>query len=189
MRRINLLPWREARRRERQRRFLLAAGGSALVALVLVLGAYLQVAAWRDAQQNRNAYLRQQISAVETRMQAISRLRERKADVLARMNVIERLQRRRAEAVRMFNAVARAVPTGVYLRRLTETVDGLEVEGVARSNASVSELMRRLAGNPGMANPRLDVIERRRGGSGPVRHFTLTVERPAPAGGDAEEGA
>ena len=68
MARINLLPWREQRREERKKRFQLALLGVLLSAVALVVGADRYLNAALSAQQARNAFVREQIVLLDTRI-------------------------------------------------------------------------------------------------------------------------
>ena len=68
MARINLLPWREAERKRRQREFASAALAALAVAGLLALGVHLQMEAFIAGQQARNQYLQAQIAAVGPRV-------------------------------------------------------------------------------------------------------------------------
>ena len=57
MARINLLPWRAERRRQRQKEFMAMVGASALGAVVLSFLIYMFYNAQIDGQTDRNAYL------------------------------------------------------------------------------------------------------------------------------------
>jgi type IV pilus assembly protein PilN len=57
MARINLLPWREAARKERQKEFGMMVLAGALVSAFVVFGIHLLIQSQIEAQNQRNAYL------------------------------------------------------------------------------------------------------------------------------------
>lgn len=78
MARINLLPWREQLREERKQRFLVTLAGVLIVAggIVFLADQYLNAAI---AQQNaRNEFIRNEISALDSRIKEISELKTRR---------------------------------------------------------------------------------------------------------------
>src|SRR5690606_25429698 len=97
MARINLLPWRPARRKQRQKEFgvMLAFAALAGLALWFVVNTYYgnQI----DGQNERNAYLQEQIKQVDTKIKEIDELDKQKARLLARKEVIEQLQANRSQ--------------------------------------------------------------------------------------------
>src|SRR5690554_2681117 len=115
MARINLLPWRETQRQERQRNFLVALVGTALLAALLVfLGSHL-VERQISGQDARNRYLKAEIAKLDRDIATIEQLEQTRDNLLARKNVIERLQENRSMMVHLFNHLARTVPEGVRL--------------------------------------------------------------------------
>lgn len=65
MARINLLPWREAERKERQKEFGLMVLAGALLSAFVVFGIHLLIQSQIEAQNQRNAYLQREIDAVK----------------------------------------------------------------------------------------------------------------------------
>lgn len=156
---INLLPWREELRAERQRQFIVASvGAMILMGLVIVL-VHIDASNMIDNQNARNAYLDKTIKEVEKQIEEIRTLKEDKAALLARMDVIQKLQSSRPEIVHLFEEISKATPKGVYLLNTSRKANMLSIEGVADSNDSVSAFMRQLNDSPWMTNPRLDIID------------------------------
>lgn len=110
MARINLLPWREQRREERKKRFQLVLLGVLLSAVALVVGADRYLNAALSAQQARNAFVREQIVLLDTRIAEIRDLRERRTQLLERMKIIQDLQGNRPIIARIFDQLVRTLP-------------------------------------------------------------------------------
>lgn len=156
---INLLPWREALRKERQQKFLTALGG-AVGAMALVMGAvHLQVAAMVELQNNRNGYMQSQIERVEKQIKEIEKLEAEKQRLLKKMNVIQQLQQGRPQIVHVFDEIVRTLPDGVYLTSIKQNGAAVDLQGFAQSNARISAYMRNLDASAWFANPKLSVIE------------------------------
>ncbi|MDP1708976.1 MAG: PilN domain-containing protein [Gammaproteobacteria bacterium] len=156
---INLLPWREARRKEREREFGAIAGGAALLAAVVVLYAHVQIGNMAESQQARNAVLTHEIAELDKAIAEIKTLEAEKSDLLARMDVIQDLQLSRPEVVHLFSELATTLPEGVYYTAIKREGEGITVGGIAQSNARVSTLMRNMESSPWLEKPALDVIE------------------------------
>lgn len=177
MARINLLPWREALRKRRQRDFAIAAATAlALTAFAGVL-VHLQIEAWILAQQSRNQFLTDQIRQLDLQIKEIQGLEQTKANLLARMGVIQELQESRPEAVRLFDELVTAIPEGVFLTKVEQTGRSIVVEGRAQSNARVSAFMRNVEGSAWIGSPRLLLIENKdKTGTG-LSHFRLSFNQ------------
>lgn len=167
MAKINLLPWREELRKRKQQEFAFMSGGAAVIAGLVVLLAHLHVDGMIKDQQERNAFLEKEIEILDQRIGRIKELEKLKADLLARMNVIQELQRSRPESVHLMDEVVRTLPDGVYLSKFAQRGKGLLMNGVAQSNARVSDYMRNIDSSDWLSDPKLDQIrtteeERRR---------------------------
>lgn len=158
---INLLPWREEQRREQQRQFLTVLGLSAVLMGLIILVVHLRIAGMIDHQESRNRFLQSEISKVEKQIKEINKLEEDKQRLLARMEVIQELQRNRPEVVHLFDEIARIIPDGIHLDSLKQSGDQLVLNGVAQSNARVSAFMRNIEGSDWLADPRLEIIEKK----------------------------
>jgi type IV pilus assembly protein PilN len=187
MPRINLLPWREAQRKERKLAFLVALGVAALAAGVTAFAAYLMYGSMIEAQQRRNNSLRAAIRTLDHEIEEINSLESAKQKFIARMEIIEKLQRSRPEIVHVFDEIVRTLPEGVYLTAVKQNGMRLKFEGIAQSSTRVSSFMRNLDGSQWLRNPELEVVQTAKG-SGPGSSFTLTADQVTTAGPDNEGG-
>ena len=95
MARINLLPWRAERRKQRQKEFLAMLAVSGVLALVL---SFLIISYYNgqiSGQNERIGFLQTQIATVDAQIKEIEALDEKKSKLLARKEVIEQLQANR----------------------------------------------------------------------------------------------
>jgi type IV pilus assembly protein PilN len=191
MPRINLLPWRDAQRKERKLAFLVALGVAAIAAIVSTFAVYLMFDSMISAQERRNTLLRAQIKQLDKQIEEINNLESEKQKFIARMEIIEKLQRSRPEIVHVFDTIVKTLPDGVYLTGVQQVGSGsvrrLKFEGVAQSSTRVSTFMRNLDASQWLRNPELEVVQTSKG---PGSSFTLTAdEAPAADAGDNGGGA
>ena len=190
MARINLLPWREERRKARQKEFGVML---ALAALAGVLVAFLVFSFYKgqiSGQNARNEYLRGEITKVDEQIKEIDALDQKKSKLLARKEVIEELQSNRSQMVHLFDSLVRTIPEGVALTAIKQEGEILTLSGRSQSNARVSTYMRNLESSGWMTNPDLNVIEAKEGNPGLPYEFTLKVKLANPnAPKDGEENA
>jgi type IV pilus assembly protein PilN len=192
MPRINLLPWRDAQRKERKLAFLVALGVAALAAGVTAFAAFLLYGSMIEGQQRRNNELRLAIKTLDKEIEEINSLESAKQKFIARMEIIEKLQRSRPEIVHVFDEIVRTLPEGVYLTSVKQNGTKLKFEGIAQSSTRVSSFMRNLDGSQWLRNPGLEVVQTTKG-SGPGSSFTLTADQvtaaaPENPGGKAAKG-
>jgi type IV pilus assembly protein PilN len=141
---INLLPWREAQRRERNRATLAICIAMWIAAGLVVLAGKLIMDARISNQETRNAYLESEINALSKVIKEIEDLKNKRDALLARMQVIQNLQQNRSQIVHMFDDLVTKLPKGVYYNRIAKTNNRLDIDGYAQSNERVSALMRNL---------------------------------------------
>lgn len=179
MTRINLLPWREMRRKELQRQFVTAAVVAVIAMGLVVLAGHLLVGGQINAQQARNNFLKNEIAQVDKKIAEIKELESEKSSLLARMNIIQKLQSRRPEIVHLFYELMRNVPSGIYLTSVEQKGSELIINGIAQSNARISALMRNLELTEIMEAPRLEVIKASKSDKESERtsQFTLHVKQ------------
>ena len=156
--RINLLPWRDMKRREQDRQLLTMAASAWILMGVVVFYAHVHVSALIDNQSKRNEFLNQEIAKVDQEIKDIAELKKKRADLIARMNVIYQLQGDRTQVVHLFDELARKLPDGVYFTGLKHSGTTIALQGLAQSNARVSALMRNLASSDWFADPELEVV-------------------------------
>ncbi|MFC5570104.1 PilN domain-containing protein [Lysobacter yangpyeongensis] len=188
MARINLLPWRAERRKQRQKEFSILLGLSAMGAVLL---SFLMVGYYKaqiSGQNERNQYLTDQIALVQKQIDEIKLLDEKKAKLLARKEIIEKLQANRSQMVHLFDSLVRTIPDGVILTSIKQDEDTLTLEGRAQSNARVSTYMRNLEGSGWMTKPDLSIIEAKGEDKALPNQFKLSVKLANPNAPKDEDG-
>ena len=188
MARINLLPWRAERRKQRQKEFTILLAMSALGAVLL---SFLMVGYYKaqiSGQNERNQYLTDQIAQVQKQIDEIKLLDEKKSKLLARKEIIEKLQANRSQMVHLFDSLVRTIPDGVILTSIKQDEETLTLEGRAQSNARVSTYMRNLEGSGWMTRPDLSIIEAKGEDKALPNMFKLTVKLANPNAPKDEDG-
>ena len=141
MPRINLLPWRETLKKEREIRFGIITGISLGIMAVIFLGIHFYIANAISYQESRNNYLAEQIKAAEEKIAEIKAMEQQKERLIERMSVIQELEKSRPQVVHLFDELVKQVPQGVYFTKMIQKGDKITLEGVAQSDARVSSLM------------------------------------------------
>ena len=170
---INLLPWREELRKQKQRDFGIIAVSSVVLAGLIVLLAHFHVDGLINTQNQRNAYIQSEIEILNKRIGRIKELEAMKQNLLARMNVIQELQSSRPESVHLLDELVRTLPEGVHLKKFTQRNKALTMTGIAESNARVSDYMRKIDVSEWLTDPRLNVIKTTESGRRRIANFTL----------------
>lgn len=185
MARINLLPWREERRKQRQQEFYVILAGAAALGLVAFIAINWQIGQMQEYQEGRNQLLRDEIVELNRQIKRIEDLESKRADMLARKVVIEELQKSRSEIVHLFDQVVRTIPDGVRLDSAKQQGRRLTLDGIAESNAKVSAYMRSLEASPWMRAADLSLTQAEGEGRRNLYKFKLEV-RVGPEDQEAE---
>ncbi len=185
---INLLPWREELRKQKQKEFISTSTISAILAGMLVLVAHLYVNGKIEHQKSRNNYIQTEIDILNKRIGRIQELESMKQGLLARMNVIQDLQSSRPESVHMMDELVRSLPDGVFLNLFKQRNKNLTMEGIAQSNARVSDYMRNIDTSEWFSDPHLDLIRTTENNRRRIANFTLRGEQRARATNEAGNG-
>lgn len=157
--RINLLPHREERRKRARAHFVVLGAMTFVLGLVIVGAVHIVNAQRIAAQQDRNTFLKGEISKLDKQIADIKKLKDEIQALLARKQVIETLQADRAQTVHLLDQLVRQMPEGVYLRSVKQKGLAVNLVGYAQSNARVSTLMRNIEASPWLEKPELVEIK------------------------------
>jgi len=175
MARINLLPWRDELRKERQTNFIIVLVIMLGISGLLMGGVHAYYADRIEYQNKRNAYLNKEIKKLDVQISKIKTFESEKAKLQAHLDIIQRLQSSRSEIVHLFDEVVQTLPEGVYLKALSQRGNKLTLRGVAQSNARVSSYMWNIEKSKWINEPKLKVINSAKKGRSRTSNFTLSA--------------
>jgi type IV pilus assembly protein PilN len=188
MARINLLPHRVASRKRREHEFYTQLAITAAAAVAFMLLWYSWMGMRVDNQNERNAYLQDQIKQVDARLTKINDLEKVRSQLLARKQIIEQLQANRSQMVHLFDELVKTIPGSARLTAIKQTGDQMVLGGVAQSNASVAQYMRNIETSPWMGPTDLSKTENTHDGTRMPYSFGLTVSLQRPKQSDDGSG-
>lgn len=142
---INLLPYREERRKRRKAAFFAGLGLAGLVGAGIVVAGYLLLQFLTAEQQSRNQYIQSEISRLEAQISDIANLKAEIEALKSRQRAVEDLQTDRNTPVHLLNDLARLAPEGIYLMTIRQENKTVTVSGIAQTNERVSEFLRNLS--------------------------------------------
>lgn len=190
--RINLLPHREEKRKQRKAAFVRMLVLSALAGGAVVLAGSGFLAAQIANQTQRNEFIKAENAKLDAQIKEIATLKQEIEALKARQQAVEDLQSDRNQPVYLMDELVKQVPEGIYLRSFKQEGQRVALNGYAQSNERVSELLRNLGNNsPWLERP--DLIEIRATSAGQGRdakrvfEFTVNVGIKRPR--DKEQAA
>jgi type IV pilus assembly protein PilN len=185
---VNLLPWRAERRKQREREFYMQLAAAFVIA-VLVLFLWIFWMNQRiDNQNDRNAYLQTEIKQLDVRIAKIKDLEKVREHLLARKQIIEQLQADRSQMVHLFDELVKTIPTSARLTGLKQNGQSMSLDGVAQSNASVAEYMRKVESSPWMGHADLRKTENTHDATRMPYLFGLNVSLSRPKADESDAG-
>jgi len=185
---INLRPWREELRTERQKQFISVSVGVLIIACGLVFLWKTNVDSGIQFQDSRNAYMQSSMKELDKKIAEIKQLKSQKKKLLDRMKVIQDLQGTRPVIVRVFDELVRTLPDGLYYDSLTRGNDQLSIKGLAESNNRISGLMRNFETSDWFSSPNLTDVSSVKG-DGSLNKFSMSAKQVTPAVATNKKGA
>ena len=185
--RLNLLPWREARRQHQKRLFVIHGMIAMLVTLGATMASYFVIDGLILAQESRNAFLTAEITKLDSKINEIKEIEKKKADLLARRDIIQELQYVRPEVVHLFDEIVNAIPDGVFLTGIKQSGRNVVLEGRAQSYGRISDLMRNIKASAWITNPTLTIIKEQEKGGTDLSQFELQFQQQRPPAPKLEE--
>ena len=191
---INLLPYREARRKQREQRFYVLMVIAAIVGAVLAAAAYGAIEAMIARQESRNEYLKIEERKLDEQLKEVATLKEEIENQVARMRAVEDLQMDHNQPVYLMDELVTQTPEGIYLKSLKQTGQKVTLIGYAHSNERVSEYLRNISNkSTWLEQPQLIEIKAGQIGTGMnakrVFEFSMEVviKRPRDLEAEAEK--
>lgn len=175
---VNLLPWREWRRRQAIRRWQGMLFGSLVVGALLSVAGVAVLDQRLERQAGANARLDERIAGLAEKLEQVTLLGERIAALQAQSDELQGLQQRQGTGGDLLFHLMHIVPAGARLSELHMADGELGLSGLARSGAEVAQLLRNLRQSPGLGAPDLQEL-----GSSPAGErfrVSVSLQRPAP---------
>ena len=143
--RINLLPFRAARKKENVRRQVSVFVLSMFLVLAGLYWYHLSLGTQLDEIQARVEATRGELKKLEAQLKEIKKIRKILDTIQRKTAVIEDLELSREAAVRLMEAITRLViEDRLYLTRLRMSGNRVELGGIAADNQTIADFMTRL---------------------------------------------
>ncbi len=178
MARINLLPWREKLRKQRQIEFFIMLTLMVAVTALVMLGVHVYEADRIEYQKKRIAFIKNSIRQLDKKIAEIKRIEQTRETLRRRIEKVRDLERNRTEVVHLVDEVSRRLPKDVYLTAIIQKGRKIVLKGVAEDNNNISHYITRLEKSEWLGKLALDIVKRRGGrkrGRDGVIEFTLNA--------------
>lgn len=186
--RINLLPYRAARRQRQILQHVAAAVGVVALVILLSIGAHVANSMTLSSLKDQYTDLVTQNRVLMKKIGKIKDLDKLREDVQRKLNLVDTLQHGRFRSLETLVALSRAIPENVWLTDIADKGGALQLSGLGESNKAVANFMRALDQSPLFTNVRLQVISRQQVKDVPVRQFNLLMDRVESSSVESEKG-
>jgi type IV pilus assembly protein PilN len=147
--RINLLPFRAARKRENIKRQVSFFGLSVLLLLVAMAYTFLDLNNRLSDAKAEESRLNAELAKYQKDIARINSLKKKIELIKTKLDVIKTLEQGKQGPVRLLDELTRAVPKDrLWLSSLAESKGKLNLRGMARDNETVAEFMVNLELSP-----------------------------------------
>ncbi|TQV88947.1 PilN domain-containing protein [Aliikangiella coralliicola] len=178
---INLLPWREELRQEKQRQFLSILGLVAILGVAFMWAVYTYYSTQLDNQRQRNNYLQSEIRKLDSKIKEIQTLEKERQQLVERMNLIQDLQKSRPQVVHVFDEIVGTMPEGVNLASIERKDKDLILNGVAESGPRISKFMRNISTSKWLELGPLEEISGDKNSGANRKNFVLKTKISSPS--------
>jgi type IV pilus assembly protein PilN len=153
--RINLLPVRQAKKKEMGRQQLVLFGG--LVALAIGLNLVWSFNLRGELSQKQGDVLRRQneIKQLEKIIGEVNTISQDKKALEDKLAVLEELRKNRTGPVKVLDTLTTVLPQRVWLTGIEEKAGSMVMKGGALNNEDLADLMRELKKSPFFSEPAL----------------------------------
>jgi type IV pilus assembly protein PilN len=140
---INLLPYREAAKKENLRQQIMIFSGTLVLFLLIILAGHLYFSALISGIETKIQEAEARLVVLDKKVGDIEGFKRDKRELEQKLGVINSLERNRLFPVRMLDELNQLVPAKeAWLERITQKGQELRIEGMARDNGTVARFMK-----------------------------------------------
>lgn len=152
---INLLPHREAKRKDLKNRFYSMLLLAALVAAILIILVGVYFSSQVSSQNERNAFIKTEIEVLDSKIKEVANLKQEIDALKARQQAVEDLQGDRNQPVYMMNELIKLSPEGLHLTLIKQDGQRISIKGYAQSHGMIQVFFDSLSSSPWMSKPEI----------------------------------
>ncbi|HBT96181.1 MAG TPA: pilus assembly protein PilN [Desulfobulbaceae bacterium] len=182
MLRINFLPVRQLKKREKAKKQLAAFFFLFVLAVVLCAFAWLMQSHNMDSARKENARLASKKRELQPILAAIDQLNKKREELERRTQVIEQLKNESSLTVRIMDEVASRVDNNrLGLDSMAQIGGNLELKGIALDNESIAQFMDSLKTSPFIRDVSLAESSQKILAGRDLKSFTISCKVVLPA--------
>ena len=173
---INLLPVREAKKKETNLQQIVIAVSVIVFASTIFTVAYLvRIYQMRDTKQEIPTANRK-ISELKVKIGKLDELKNLKADVKKKLDVLTDLRKKKVGPAQRLATLSLSTPEQLWLTGYSESGDTVKIAGLAYSEELIAKFMRSLEDSPEYMKVELVVSEQKEIAKSKLKRFELTCK-------------
>ena len=180
--RINLLPYRAARRQNQILQHIAVFLVVVSVAAAGIFIADLFKTSELTSLEDEFSELKAQNDILRIKIGKIKDFDKLREDVERKLELVDQLQQGRFYSLLTLSGLADLIPENVWLSEIKDSNGKLSIRGMGESNKAVANFMRALDESDQFSDIRLQTITRNNAGNVPVRSFSLSLTRVVESG-------
>lgn len=179
---INLLPFRAAKRLENIRMQISVFGLSVFLLIAVLCFLFINLSGEIKELQAEHGRLKKELNSYSGMLKEMEDLKKKRTDLKGKLDVIQGLEAQKAGPVQLFDEIAMAVPEGkLFLRSLSESKNNVSMSGVAIDYDTVAQFMTSLEKTKTIDTVTLGSTSQTSKGPQTVCNFTLTCTKHSEA--------
>lgn len=140
--RINLLPFRAARKRENIRKQVTVSALIVVFFILLMVYFFIQLSSELSSLKKEEAARRTELATYKKTLNEIKKLEKQIKEIETKLDVIRKLEKEKSGPVRLLDEIAEAVPKEkLWLKAFDEKAGSLKLTGTAMDNETVALFM------------------------------------------------
>jgi type IV pilus assembly protein PilN len=156
---INLLPWRDKKRKKQQwQLFILLLGGTIMIIIGCIVWYFLLVADLHKTQK-ANQTIQLQLDKMIGKYKDLQELNANKKILVARLSQIEKIYKQREQGIAVLKKIAATIPRAIYLVEVTKTGDEITLAGIAHAKYELSDFTDGLEKSDLLTKPVLEEVK------------------------------
>ncbi|MDQ6961201.1 MAG: PilN domain-containing protein [Mariprofundaceae bacterium] len=174
--RINLLPYREDRRKQQVLEHVIVLAVAIVIAITVCVGMQLMASSELDSIQAEQAILTKKNAELVQLLGKTSGLETLREEVQRKLDLVDTLQKGRFRSLELLLTISRLTPNNLWLDSISDKKGKISLTGYAETSVSISEFMSDLENSEAISSVNLGSVETDESAEElPVKSFDLTV--------------
>jgi type IV pilus assembly protein PilN len=170
---INLLPVRESRKKEVERKTALVMGSVIGCTLLVIIAIHMVVSSRISKVNDQIRTTQVELDKINKVIGDVATFKKDKESIEKKLAVIHDLEASRGGPVHILDELASKLPEKIWLTALTEESGSLTLQGMSIDNETIATYMTRLGQSPFLKDIELERSELKEGESVKLNEFTI----------------